>query len=180
MAVWRQEQAARGVCGRAGFHRIRSPRGAIFDRLRRLSVMKLPLMFTVFVALSLGSCASTRTLIPSTAPNLPFSGAVQVGDMLYVSGHLGLDPETRQAPEDAEREAELVLDAVAATLGKADMTMDDLVQVQIFCTDLSLYETFNEVYRERFSAGFPARAFIGTSDLLRGCHFEVLGIAARR
>lgn len=142
--------------------------------------MKFPLVFAVCVTLSLGSCASKRTFIPSAAPDLPFSGAVEVGNTLYVSGHLGLDKQTKQAPEDAALEAALVLDAIAATLGRADMTMDDLVQVQVFCTDLTLYETFNEVYRQRFSAEFPARAFIGTSDLLRGCHFEVLGIAVRR
>jgi enamine deaminase RidA (YjgF/YER057c/UK114 family) len=58
--------------------------------------------------------------------------------------------------------------------------MDDVVSMQVFCTDLALYDTFNNVYRTYFTHGFPARAFIGAPALLRGAHFEVLGIAVRR
>ena len=57
--------------------------------------------------------------------------------------------------------------------------MDDLVQVQVFCSDVGLYDTFNAAYRARFSGEFPARAFIGSGTLLRGCRFEMLGIAVR-
>jgi enamine deaminase RidA (YjgF/YER057c/UK114 family) len=58
--------------------------------------------------------------------------------------------------------------------------MDDLVSVQIFCPDLSLYEKFNEVYRTYFTKDFPARAFIGSGPLLRGGRFEAQGTAIRR
>ena len=57
--------------------------------------------------------------------------------------------------------------------------MDDLVSIQIFCPDLSLYERFNAVYRTYFDDHFPARAFIGSGPLLRGARFEINGIAAR-
>ena len=56
----------------------------------------------------------------------------------------------------------------------------DLVPVQIFCPDLSLYERFNEIYRTSFSKNFPARAFISSGPLLRGGRFESQGIAVRR
>ncbi len=59
------------------------------------------------------------------------------------------------------------------------MTMDDLVYVEIFCTDLSLYSTFNKIYTASFHAPYPARDFIGVKDLLFGNHFEVMGIAVR-
>jgi enamine deaminase RidA (YjgF/YER057c/UK114 family) len=59
------------------------------------------------------------------------------------------------------------------------MSMDDLVSVQVFCTDLSLYDAFNGVYRTYFRRGFPARAFIGSGPLLRGARFEINGVAAR-
>jgi hypothetical protein len=54
------------------------------------------------------------------------------------------------------------------------------VSIQVFCTDLALYDTFNNVYRTYFPHGFPARAFLGANALVRGAHFEVLGIAVRR
>ena len=60
------------------------------------------------------------------------------------------------------------------------MTMDDLVSVQVFCSDVSLYGTFNDVYKGYFTKGFPARAFLGSGPLLFGARFEVQGIAVKR
>lgn len=110
---------------------------------------------------------------------LPFSNAVRVGDTLYIAGHLGLDAKTQMPPADAQDEARLVLDGVKATVEKAGFTMNDLVSVTVFCSDLSQYEAFNGVYRGYFSGGFPARAFIGSGTLIRGARFEVLGVAVR-
>ena len=76
-------------------------------------------------------------------------------------------------------EIRLLLDGVKTTLSAADLTMDDLVSVQIFCPDLALYDKFNEIYRTYFTNGFPARAFIGSGQLLRGGRFEMQAIAVR-
>jgi enamine deaminase RidA (YjgF/YER057c/UK114 family) len=111
---------------------------------------------------------------------LPFSHGVLAGDTYYVAGTLGLVKATGQPPADAEEEVRAMLDDVRAKLALAGLGMDDLVSVQVFCPDLSLYETFNRVYATYFTAGFPARAFIGSGPLLRGCRFEISGIAARR
>jgi 2-iminobutanoate/2-iminopropanoate deaminase len=116
---------------------------------------------------------------PATA-GLPFSNGVLVGDTLYLAGTLGLDPETGQPPDDPAEEARLALDGLQRTLAKAGMTMDDLVYVQVFCSDVALYDDFNSVYRTYFKNGFPARAFIGSGPLLRGARFEVQGIAVKR
>ena len=118
-----------------------------------------------------------RTVEDSTAG--PFSGAVMVGNTLYLSGTIGLD-ENRQVPASAEQEARNVLNNVRATLEAAGMSMDDLVSVQVFCSDVEHYDAFNRVYRTFFSAEFPARAFLGAGTLLFGARFEVQGIAARR
>ncbi len=58
--------------------------------------------------------------------------------------------------------------------------MDDIVSIQVFCTDLTLYQTFNDVYRTFFTQEYPARAFIGVANLLFDARFEVQGIAIRR
>ena len=125
-------------------------------------------------------CATPRQDFLSDNPALPFSKAVLVGDTLYVSGHLGLDAKTGKPPADASSEALLMLDAFATTMARAGMTMDDLVQVQVYCSDLSLYGTFNEIYGGMFSESFPTRAFIGSAPLLKGCRFEIIGTAVRR
>lgn len=119
-----------------------------------------------------------RRHLPGVRPDLPFSDGVLVGDTLYLSGKIGLD-ETGKVPDDADEEARRVLDQVKATLAKAGMTMDDLVYVQIFCSDLSLYARFNAVYRTYFKE-LPARAFLGSGKLLFDARFEVQGIAVRR
>ena len=111
--------------------------------------------------------------------NLPFSDAVWHGDTLYLSGHIGLDPKTGKPGATPEEEARLVLDGVKSTLEAAGLTMDDLVSVQIFCSDVSLFERFNVVYRTYFEKEFPARAFLGSGPLLFGARFEVQGTAAR-
>lgn len=114
-------------------------------------------------------------------PQLPFSGAILAGNTLYLSGRIGIDPKSGQAPAEVEQEIKLLLDRVKATLVQAGMTMDDLVYVQIACTDLSLYDKFNAVYRSYFATkDLPAREFIGAASLLRGGHFELQGIAVRR
>jgi 2-iminobutanoate/2-iminopropanoate deaminase len=118
-------------------------------------------------------------VMPPGSKALPFSDAVLAGDTLYVAGHLGIDPSTGNAAGDATAEAHLVLDAVQSTLKRAGLSMDDLVSVTVFCTDLALYDTFNGIYQGYFHGHHPARAFIGTDKLLRGAHFEVLGVAVR-
>lgn len=111
---------------------------------------------------------------------LPFSDAVLVGDTLYIAGHLGLDPKTGKPPTSAEEEVKFALDGIKEIVDEAGMTMDDLVSVQVFCSDLSLYDTFNTVYRTYFHEPYPARAFLGTGSLLRGARFEIMGIAVKK
>jgi 2-iminobutanoate/2-iminopropanoate deaminase len=114
---------------------------------------------------------------PKTSP--PFSNAVMADGTFYVAGHLGLDPATGKAGSDAETEARLVMDAVKQTLEKGGLTMDDLVSVTVYCTDLDLYDKFNAVYRGYFHDHYPARAFIGVASLVRGAHFEIAGVAIK-
>jgi len=111
--------------------------------------------------------------------NLPFSDGLLVGDTLFLSGRIGIDPRTMQAAADVGEEVRLMLDGIRATLEAAVMTMDDLVYVQVYCTDLSLYDTFNAAYRKYFGKDLPARAFVGAGSLLRNARFEMQGIAMR-
>src|SRR5271168_3684119 len=95
---------------------------------------------------------------PADAKSLPFSDGVLVGDTLYIAGHLGLDAKTGQAATNPEDELRLAMEGVKQTVESAGMTMDDVVSMQIFCTDLSLYGTFNSVYQTYFHGDYPARA----------------------
>ena len=119
--------------------------------------------------------------LPQTkARGLPLADAVLVGNTLYISGRGGVDLATMKVPADVKDEAKLMLDDYKAILAMAGMTMDDLVSVTIYCPDLNLYATFNEIYRTYFTKGFPARAFIGSGPLLFGMRFEMQAIASKR
>lgn len=118
--------------------------------------------------------------LPTRKGPLPFSDAVLIGDTLYLSGRIGLDPVTGEVPKDMDTEIRFLLDGFAAVLKEADMNMDDLVWVQIYAPDVSLWEPFNVAYLKHFSKELPARAFLGSGPLFKGGRFEMLGIAVKR
>lgn len=144
----------------------------------------------LFVALSMAAvlssaCAPGAAVGPQRinlpgARDLVFSHVVVAGGTIYIAGTLGLDPETGKPPADARAEARLALEEVRRKLELAGATMNDLVSVQVFCTDLQLYAEFNSVYRTFFEKGFPTRTFIGSGPLLFGSRFEINGIAVKR
>ncbi len=109
----------------------------------------------------------------------PFSDAVLAGNTLYLAGRIGFIPGTYTVPADPVVEANHLLDWVRDVLAEAAMTMEDLVAVTIYCPELSLFETFNGVYRQRFGAVLPSRAFIGSGPLLHGARFQFQGIAVK-
>ena len=112
-------------------------------------------------------------------PAWPFSDGVLIDNTLYLSGRIGIDPQLGMAPADVDSELKFLFDGVEEVLRNAGMTMDDLVYVQIFSPDVSLWTQFNKAYVQRFSRGLPARAFIGSGSLLLGGRFELIGIAIR-
>lgn len=117
--------------------------------------------------------------VATDTTTLPFSGGVLVGNTLYLSGTIGLLPDEK-VPATATEEARRVLDDIKASVTKAGLTMDDLVFVQVFCSDLSTYADFNQVYRTYFTKTYPPRAFIGVAHVLFGARYEVQAIAVKR
>ena len=117
--------------------------------------------------------------LPNRLVGLPFSDAVLMGDTLYISGRIGLDPATGEAPERVDAELKLLFDGFQSVLGEAGMSMDDLVWVQVYSPDVSLWQQFNAAYVKLFSREFPARAFLGSGKLLMKGRFEMLGIAVK-
>ncbi len=125
----------------------------------------------------------TRKVIklPGGPVQAPFSDAILSGNTMYLAGRIGIDPKTGKVPEKIEEEIKLLLDGEKDVLAQAGMTMDDLVYVQIACTDLSLFGKFNPIYASYFTTkDYPAREFIGAGSLLWGEHFELQAIAVKR
>jgi enamine deaminase RidA (YjgF/YER057c/UK114 family) len=110
---------------------------------------------------------------------MPFSDGVLAAGTLYLSGRIGFLPGTTVVPASPEDEAKYLMDGVRQVLADASMQTEDLVYVQIFCSDLSLWDRFNAVYSGYFSGDLPARAFLGV-QLLSGARFELQAIAQAR
>lgn len=157
--------------------------------MRRLSILLaitfafLPGGLAVVGTVSASQESSERRYLnlPEHPNQLPFSDGVLVGDTLYLSGRLGMtNPQTGQPAANVEEEVRIILDGMKAVLSQVEMTMDDLVMVHVFCSDVTLYDRFNAVYRTYFTNSPPARAFLGSGTLLQGANFEVVGTAVRR
>ena len=117
--------------------------------------------------------------LPNRPSGLPFSDGVLVGNTLYISGRIGIDPATGEAPASLAAELALLFDGFQAVLHEAGMAMDDLVWVQVYSPDVALWERFNAAYVKLFSREFPARAFLGSGTLLKNGRFEMLGVAVK-
>lgn len=103
---------------------------------------------------------------------LPFSDAVRVGDMLYLSGQLGL--VDGKVPADFAVEAEQVMDNIGAILKARGLTHDDLVKCTVMLDDMANWPAFNKIYMPYFKPGrMPARSAFGAKGLALGAHVEV-------
>ncbi len=148
-----------------------------------MKIASLTLTFVLLLTMLAVSADSDRKYIVlqrNAAKSAPFSEAVLAGNTLYISGHLGIDPKTGKPGATPEEEARFVMESVKRTVEAAGMTMDDIVSVQVFCSDVSVFDAFNSVYRTYFHGNYPARAFIGAGKLLFGARFEVQGIAVKK
>jgi 2-iminobutanoate/2-iminopropanoate deaminase len=154
---------------------------------RRIGILVVVLavggILTVNGAFSKPSPQTTRKAIKigEMSSQLPFSDAILAGNTLYLAGRIGIDPKTGKVPEKIEDEIKVLLDGEKEVLAQAGMSMDDLVYVQIACTDLSLFPKFNSIYRSYFTTkDLPAREFIGAGSLLLGGHLELQAIAVKK
>ena len=136
------------------------------------------LTFIPSLALAAGGERVYLTSPLATQHHLPFSSGVLVGNTLYIAGTTGTSPAGASALTPTQ-EARAVMDNVKHVVERAGMTMDDIVSLQVFCTNLRDYDAFNAVYRTYFHGHYPARAFIGVASLLFGARYEVNAIAVR-
>ena len=93
----------------------------------------------------------------------PFSAAVRAGNLLFVSGQVGM--RDGKAGNGIEEQTRLTLENIRAVLAQAGCTLDDVVKVTVFITDMSLWPKMNEIYREYFTRELPARSALGANGL---------------
>jgi 2-iminobutanoate/2-iminopropanoate deaminase len=117
---------------------------------------------------------------PLPASDLPFSQTVTVGDLIFVSGQLPLDPVTgRMAGEDIASQTRQVLANIERHLKDAGGDLTTVVKTTVFLRNLADYQEMNEEYKKAFGENRPARATVEVSDLVAGALLEIDAIAVR-
>lgn len=118
----------------------------------------------------------SRTIV--STPDAPaaigtYSQAVKVGNTVYMSGQIGLDPATMTMADGIDAQIARVFDNLKAVAAAAGATLDNAVKVNVFLTDLGNFAKVNEAMTRYFNQPFPARAAVGVAALPRGALVEV-------
>lgn len=108
-----------------------------------------------------------------------YSQAIQTGNLVFLSGQIPLDPESMEITgADFEARARRVFDNLSAVAAAAGGTLDNVVKLTIYLTDLDNFATVNSVMEDYFEQPFPARAAIGVASLPKGADVEADAILA--
>lgn len=122
---------------------------------------------------------ATKTIIQT--PDAPaaigtYSQAVRVDDTVYLSGQIGLDPDTMVLMEGIEAQVNRVFQNLRAVADASGGSLDDVVKLNIYLTDLIHFAKVNEIMATYFSQPYPARAAVGVATLPRGALVEADGV----
>jgi len=126
---------------------------------------------------------SKRVLETPHAPKTigPYSAAVDAGDLVFLSGQVGLDPETgHRAGEDVVSQAQRAMANIEGILGDVGLGMEDIVKSTIFLAHIDDFGVVNEVYARFFETAPPARSTVQAAGLPGGFLVEIEVIAAKR
>ena len=110
----------------------------------------------------------------------PYSQALDLGGMVFVSGQIPVDPATGAMPEDVQDQARQSLANLKAILAEAGLTMADVVKTVVFLADLDDFAAVNEVHAQAFAQPFPARSCVQVAGIPKGAKVEIECIAVRK
>ncbi len=105
-----------------------------------------------------------------------YSQAVKIGNTIYLSGQIGLDPASMQMVDGIEAQIVRVFDNLKAVCEAGGATLNDIVKLNIFLTDLGHFALVNEIMARYFQQPYPARAAIGVAALPRAALVEIDGV----
>jgi len=108
----------------------------------------------------------------------PYSQAVRVGDFLYTSGQIALDPQSGEfLSGEIEQETERTIENISAILTADGLSLDNVIKTTVYLTDLSHFTRMNHIYEKYFSGNKPARACVQVAALPKGAKVEIEAIA---
>lgn len=107
----------------------------------------------------------------------PYSQGVKIGNMVYTSGQLGMDPETGELAEDLASQAHQVFKNLKAILEAAGTNMDHVVKTMVFLADMNDFVAVNDIYKQYFTDNYPARSAVEVARLPKDAKLEIEAIA---
>ncbi|PXW92152.1 2-iminobutanoate/2-iminopropanoate deaminase [Streptohalobacillus salinus] len=111
----------------------------------------------------------------------PYSQAIDVGELLFISGQIPFDPVSMTVVgDDIERQTKQVMENLQAVCEEAGRTLDDVVKFTIYLTDLNDFNALNETYASFLTAPYPARATVEVAKLPKGVKVEIDAIVGRK
>lgn len=122
---------------------------------------------------------SKTAIVTDKAPKAlgPYSAGVKTGNMLFLSGQLGIDPATGKLAEGVAAQAEQSLKNIEALLAEAGGTFDNVVKTTVLLADIADFATVNEVYAGKFTEPYPARSAFAVANIPAGGLVEIEVIA---
>ncbi len=139
-----------------------------------------PFVGILFLLVPLVRAAEKKVIHPAQFPHgRPFSTAILAGNTLYVSGQIGSDLKRGKIPDTFDAEARQCFENIGLVLKEAGMSFADVVSVQVYLTDMDLFQQMNSVYTGYFKEPRPARTTVGVTRLAGGAHLEVTVTAVR-
>jgi reactive intermediate/imine deaminase len=122
-----------------------------------------------------------EVLAPNPSPMPLFSPAIRTGNLVFLSGQIGLKPGTLElVPGGIEAETEQTLKGIRSLLNDIGLDMEDVIKCTVFLADINDYPKMNEIYRQHFPSDPPARSALAASGLALGAQVEIECIAAVR
>ncbi|GAA0437832.1 RidA family protein [Lentibacillus halophilus] len=103
----------------------------------------------------------------------PYSQAIQAGDYIYISGQIGLDPETAQLQEGIENQTKQVLHNLQAILTEAGADFSDVIKFNIYVASMDDFSTVNDIYGRFLTQPYPSRATVEVGGLPKGARIEM-------
>jgi 2-iminobutanoate/2-iminopropanoate deaminase len=138
------------------------------------------IVLALALLLSVPASGAKKLIHPKEFPKgRPFSPGLLVGNTLYVAGQVGQDLKTGKIPEDFKAEVRQTLDNIAIVLKEAGYSYDDAVSVNVYLTDIGLFQQMNEVYITYFKEPRPVRTTVGVSKLVGTARIEITVTAAK-
>ena len=137
-------------------------------------------IIVLFLLVSLAGCTSTTPVFYSDTKTIaPYSAAVRTGSTLYVSGQLGMNPETLElVADDVEPQTKQVFANLQSVLAKAGYSLKDVVQCTVYLKDIRDFKKMNDIYATYFTAGsYPARVALEVANLPKNAKVEIAAVA---